>query len=132
MNCDISKSKLIHCEWNAFYFNEIAFIGLTLHEIKQCIVFFGTPGRRNATVVIEYITSRQNKNQDLNLNLNRLKGLFLLMKPPQPHSPDTYLSSLLAGEPGLRIQGTPFAFVSSVSLESSMMESTSLIVEEFE
>ena len=46
MNCDILKSKLILCEWNAFYFIEIAFIGFTLHEIKQCIVFFGTPGRR--------------------------------------------------------------------------------------
>ena len=44
MNCDILKSKLIVCEWNAFYFTEIAFIGFTLHEIKQCIVFFGTPG----------------------------------------------------------------------------------------
>ena len=32
------------CEWNAFYFIEIAFIGFTLHEIKQCIGFFGTPG----------------------------------------------------------------------------------------
>ena len=40
----ISKSKLILCEWNAFCFNEIAFIGFTLHEIKQCIVFFGTSG----------------------------------------------------------------------------------------
>ena len=28
------KSKLIFCEWNAFYFI----------EIKQCIVFLGTPG----------------------------------------------------------------------------------------
>ena len=44
MNYDILKSKLILCEWNAFYFIEIAFIGFTLDEIKQCIVFFGTPG----------------------------------------------------------------------------------------
>ena len=44
MKCDILKSKLILCEWNAFYFIEIAFIGFTLHEIKQCIVFFGTLG----------------------------------------------------------------------------------------
>ena len=44
MNCDILKSKLILCEWNAFYFIEIAFIGFTLQEIKQCIVCFGTPG----------------------------------------------------------------------------------------
>ena len=44
MNCDILKSKLILCEWNAFYFIEITFIGFTLDEIKQCIVFFGTPG----------------------------------------------------------------------------------------
>ena len=42
--CYISKSKLIFCEWNAFHFSEIAFINFTLHEIKQCIVFFGTPG----------------------------------------------------------------------------------------
>ena len=38
MKYDILKSKLILCEWNAFYFIEIAFIGFTLHEIKQCIV----------------------------------------------------------------------------------------------
>ena len=44
MNCDVLKSKLIVCEWNAFYFIEIAFIGFTFDEIKQCIVFFGTPG----------------------------------------------------------------------------------------
>ena len=45
INCDILKSKLILCEWNAFYFIEIiAFIGFTLHQIKQCIVFLGTPG----------------------------------------------------------------------------------------
>ena len=45
MHCaNASKSKLILCEWNAFYLIEIAFIGFTLHEIKQCIVFFGTPG----------------------------------------------------------------------------------------
>ena len=44
MNCDILKSKLILSEWNAFCFIEIAFIGFTLHEIKQCIVFFGVPG----------------------------------------------------------------------------------------
>ena len=42
--CDILKSKLILCEWDAFYFIEIAFIGFPLDEIKQCIVFFGTPG----------------------------------------------------------------------------------------
>ena len=44
MNCDILKSKLILCKWNAFYFIEKAFICFTLHEIKQCIVFFWTPG----------------------------------------------------------------------------------------
>ena len=44
MNCDILKSKSILCEWNVFYFIEIAIIGFMLHEIKQCIVFFGTPG----------------------------------------------------------------------------------------
>jgi hypothetical protein len=42
--CYISKSKLIPCEYNAFYFSEIAVIGFTVHEIKQGIVFFGTPG----------------------------------------------------------------------------------------
>ena len=50
MNCDILKSKLILCEWNAFYFIEIAFIGLMLDEIKQCIVFFGTPSICNEIV----------------------------------------------------------------------------------
>ena len=44
IECYISKSKLILCDWNAFYFIEIAFIDFTLHETKQCIVFFGTPG----------------------------------------------------------------------------------------
>ena len=43
----ISKSKLILCEWNAFYFSEIVFIDFTLPEIKQCIVFFGTPAEYN-------------------------------------------------------------------------------------
>ena len=42
--CYISKSKLILCEYNAFYFSEIAVIGFTVHEIKQGIVFLGTPG----------------------------------------------------------------------------------------
>ena len=45
IECYISKSKVILCEWNASYFSEIALIDFTLHEIKQCIVFFGTPGR---------------------------------------------------------------------------------------
>ena len=44
IKCYISKSKLILCEYNAFYFSEMAFIGFTLHEIKQGIVFFVTPG----------------------------------------------------------------------------------------
>ena len=44
MNCDLLKSKFIVCESNAFYFIEMAFIGFRLHEIKQSIVFFGTPG----------------------------------------------------------------------------------------
>ena len=43
MNCDILKSKLIVCEWNAFYFIEIAFKGFTFDEIKQCIVSLGHP-----------------------------------------------------------------------------------------
>jgi hypothetical protein len=33
--CYISQSKLILCEYNAFYYSEIAFIDFTLHEIKQ-------------------------------------------------------------------------------------------------
>ena len=45
IKCYLSKSKLIICEYNAFYFSEIAFIGFTLHEIKQGIVFLGTPGK---------------------------------------------------------------------------------------
>ena len=44
IKCYILKSKLIICEYNDFYFSEIAFIGFTLHEIKEGIVFFGTPG----------------------------------------------------------------------------------------
>jgi hypothetical protein len=44
IKCYISKSKLIICEYNGFYFSKIAFIGFTLHEIKEGIVFFGTPG----------------------------------------------------------------------------------------
>ena len=52
MNCDILKSKLIFCEWNAFYFIEIAFIGFTLDDIKQCIVFFGTPGSWHRRMVL--------------------------------------------------------------------------------
>ena len=47
INCDLLKSKLNLCEWNAFYFNELAFIGFTLHEIKQCIAFFGTPSTQD-------------------------------------------------------------------------------------
>ena len=44
IKCYISNSKLILCKYNALYFSEIAFIDFTLHEIKQGIVFFGTPG----------------------------------------------------------------------------------------
>ena len=44
IKCYILKSKLIICEYNGFYFSEIAFIGFTLHEIKEGIVFFGTLG----------------------------------------------------------------------------------------
>ena len=51
MNCGILESKLILCEWNAFYFIEIAFIGFTLDKIKQCVVFFGTPGSSTAILV---------------------------------------------------------------------------------
>ena len=58
MHCDISKSKLILCEWNAFYLIEIAFIGFMLHEIKQCIVFFGTPGIYSKDIPIYHVTAR--------------------------------------------------------------------------
>jgi hypothetical protein len=42
--CYISKSKSVLSECNDLYFIAIAFIAFTLHEIKQCPVFFGTPG----------------------------------------------------------------------------------------
>ena len=59
IECYISKSKLILCEWSAFYFSEIAFIEFTLLEIKQCIVFFGTPGTRaNKTRHIKIVTQK--------------------------------------------------------------------------
>ena len=35
----------INIECNDLYFIAIAFIAFTLHEIKQCPVFLGTPGR---------------------------------------------------------------------------------------
>ena len=34
IKCYISKSKLILCKYNAFYFSEIAFIDFTLHEFN--------------------------------------------------------------------------------------------------
>ena len=40
--CYIWKSKLVLSECNDLYFIGIAFIALTLHEIKQHPVFFGT------------------------------------------------------------------------------------------
>jgi hypothetical protein len=43
--CYISKSKLVLSECNDIYFIAIAFIAFTLHEIKQFLFFFGTPGR---------------------------------------------------------------------------------------
>jgi hypothetical protein len=43
--CYISKSKLGLTECNDIYFIAIAFIAFTLHEIKQFLFFFGTPGR---------------------------------------------------------------------------------------
>ena len=42
LNCDILKSKLICCEWNASYFIEIAFIRFMLHQIKKCASPTGT------------------------------------------------------------------------------------------
>ena len=41
--CYISKSKLVLSECNDLYFIAIAFIAFTLHEIKQCPVFWGHP-----------------------------------------------------------------------------------------
>ena len=58
MNCDILKSKLILCEWNAIYFIEIALIGFTLHEIKQCYSFFGDTRQFDAKacyIIAQYI-----------------------------------------------------------------------------
>jgi hypothetical protein len=55
--CYISKSKLILCEYNAFYFGEIAVIGFTVHEIKQGIVFFGTPGIWYILLIIFYLSN---------------------------------------------------------------------------
>ena len=69
MNCDISKSKLILCEWNAFYFIEIAFISFTLHEIKQCIVFFGTPGSFILRNCLEILMSLKLTQEALNENV---------------------------------------------------------------
>jgi hypothetical protein len=40
----ITKSKLVLSECNDLYFIATACIAFTLHEIKQCPVFFGTPG----------------------------------------------------------------------------------------
>jgi hypothetical protein len=40
----ISQFKLVLSECNDLYFIAISFIAFTLHEIKQCPVFFGTPG----------------------------------------------------------------------------------------
>lgn len=52
MKWEILKSKLTLCEWNVFYFSEIALIGFMLHEIKKCIVFLGgTPGISICTVI---------------------------------------------------------------------------------
>ena len=42
-----SKSKLVLSECNDLYFIAIAFIAFTLHEIKHCPVFFGTPVRHH-------------------------------------------------------------------------------------
>ena len=64
MNCDILKSKLILCKWNAFYFIEIVFIGFALDEIKQCIVFFGTPG---IIIIKVFIKRTQNNRPGLHL-----------------------------------------------------------------
>ena len=76
--CYISKSKLILCEYNAFYFSEIAVIGFTVHEIKQGIVFFGTPGIYIYITILKQTPSYRSgaKNCDLCLQekLHILKG----------------------------------------------------------
>jgi hypothetical protein len=55
-----------------------------------------------------------------------------LKHPPNRDDNFPYLSSPLAGEPGLRIHGVPFAFVSSTSLGRSWVESNTLTVEVLE
>ena len=45
VKCYISKSKLVLSECNDLYFIAIALIAFTLHKIKQCPFFGGTPGR---------------------------------------------------------------------------------------
>jgi hypothetical protein len=45
--CYISNSKLVLSKCNDLYFTAIAFIAFTLHEIKQCPVFFGKCTRYN-------------------------------------------------------------------------------------
>jgi hypothetical protein len=76
IKCYISKSKLIICEYNAFYFSEIAFIGFTLHEIKQGIVFFGTPGICGIfgiILIIKFIHDMQTHGKDMVEKENQTK-----------------------------------------------------------
>ena len=42
--CSILKSKLVLSECNDLYLIAIAFIAFMKHEVKQCPVFWGTPG----------------------------------------------------------------------------------------
>ena len=56
IKCYILKSKLIICEYNGFYFSEIAFIGFTLHEIKEGIVFLGHPVYIYSLLYNNYLT----------------------------------------------------------------------------
>ena len=68
----ISKSKLILCEYNAFYFSEIAVIGFTVHEIKQGIVFWGTPGSSSEELVFKWRGLKRKKKEDLKDRDNEL------------------------------------------------------------
>ena len=69
LKCYISKSKLVLSECNDLYFIAIAFIAFTLHDIKQCPVFFGTPGRRRGNVASAVIFIHQNDNRIVEIDL---------------------------------------------------------------
>ena len=74
MNCDILKSKLILCEWNTFYFIEIAFIRFTLDEIKGVYSFFWDT-RYIYPTSIPTLLDRQNINNNIITKKNELPRL---------------------------------------------------------